>query len=165
MSYIIASILIFIAVGLTVTMFITRNSMLGFPSGIFWAVACGYAYQQSSATWDMLYLIFFAAAGMVIFSIFAAFALRKQDLSGPDADKGLYIDEGGRRPRSSGGSRGANAQYRDDPGGADPEPSWGDIDHLDMHDLEDIPPERRARTSLHERAKRRKAKASWGEFK
>ena len=82
-----------LALGLTVAMFATRNSMLGFPSGIFWAVLGGYSYQRSLATWDWQYLLFFAAMGMVIFSILAAFALRKKDLDEPAEDEGAYIDE------------------------------------------------------------------------
>lgn len=145
MSYIIAAILISLAVGLTIAMFVTRNSMLGFPSGIFWAIAGGYAYQQSSATWDLQYLIFFAAMGMVIFSIFAAFALRKRDLSGPDADRGQFIDEGGGGSRSSRGPCRVKMQYADDEGETGPRPSWGDIDHLPMDATEDPVPSRHAR--------------------
>jgi hypothetical protein len=85
--------------GLTIAMFVTRNMMLGFPSAIFWGVLGGYAYQQSSATWDWQYTLFFAAMGMVIFSIFSAYALRNKDLAGPDADRVRYIDEGGSKRR------------------------------------------------------------------
>lgn len=76
-----------LAVGLTVTMFATRNMLLGFPAGIFWAIHGGFAYQQSTQTWDWQYLLFFASIGMTIFSIYAAFALRKSDLAGPDTDE------------------------------------------------------------------------------
>ena len=83
-----------IAVGLTIAMFTTRNSLLGFPSAIFWWVLGGYAYQRSVATWDTDYFIFFSAMFVGVFAAFAAYALRKKDLAGPDADKGAFIDEG-----------------------------------------------------------------------
>ena len=89
--------LILIPLGLTAAMFITKNSMLGFPCGIFWGVLGGYSYLQSSTTWDWQYLLFFAAIGMVIFSILAAYTLRNRDLAGPDADKGKFIDEEAKR--------------------------------------------------------------------
>jgi len=96
--------LTFLAVGLTATMFATRQTMLGFPSGLFWAVLGGYIYTQSSTPWgDWQYFLFFASMGMLIFSIFAAFALRtkKGDMEegdtfideGPDDLK--FVDEGG----------------------------------------------------------------------
>jgi len=75
-----------IAVVLTVFMFTTRQSMLGFPSSLFWLIFCGYCYQQSVTTWDMYYIIFFASFGMTIFSMYAAFVLREK----PDATE---IDE------------------------------------------------------------------------
>lgn len=84
-----------LAAGLTITMFMTRNSLLGFPAGIFWGILSGFAYTQSSSTWDWQYILFFGAMGMVIFSIFAAYTLRKRDLAGPDADSGKFIDEEG----------------------------------------------------------------------
>ena len=84
------------ALGLTATMFTTKSSMLGFPSGIFWSVLGGYSYLQSSTTWDWQYLLFFASIGMVIFSILAAYTLRSKDLAGPDADQGQFADEGAR---------------------------------------------------------------------
>lgn len=86
-------VLAFIAVSLTVAMFATRNKLLGFPSGIFWALICGYAYTMSTVIWDLYYILFFACFGMTVFSIYAAFALRRSDISGPDDDKGKYIDE------------------------------------------------------------------------
>ena len=81
-----------LALGLTVFLFHTRNAMLGFPSAIFWAVFGGFCYQQSTATWDIYYLVFFAAFGMVIFTMFAAFALRtkKEELATGEE----FIDEG-----------------------------------------------------------------------
>ena len=50
--------------------------------------------MTSTATWDIYYFIFFACVfGMTIFTILAAFAFKKSDISGPDDDKEKYIDE------------------------------------------------------------------------
>jgi hypothetical protein len=157
-----------IALGLTIAMFATKNFMLGFPSGIFWAIMGGYSYQQSSSTGDWQYLLFFAAMGMLIFSIFAAYTLRKSDLSGPDADKGAYIDEGGRRkPKRPWDSAGSPA-LEEEPG------SWGDIDRLGMNDTDDRSRRPRA-AELRERSTERRERVgaaalrrppkNWGEFK
>ncbi len=86
-------ILSIIAVALTIAMFATRNLMLGFPSAIFWAILGGHCYIESAATWDIYYLIFFASMGMAIFSMYAMYGLREQDLSEPNPDKGKYFDE------------------------------------------------------------------------
>lgn len=86
-------ILSLIAVALTIAMFATRNLMLGFPSAIFWAILGGHSYLESTATWDIYYLIFFASMGMAIFSMYACYALRSVDLSEPNPDKGKYFDE------------------------------------------------------------------------
>jgi len=115
-----------LALGLTVSMFATKNSMLGFPSGIFWAIFGGANYIASTATWDIYYLMFFAGMGMFIFTIFAAFGLRKRDLAGPDADKGAFIDEDGRRPKTPDIIEVPRRQK-----------AWGDIDGLGMYDTED----------------------------
>lgn len=86
--------LLLLPLGLTIAMFATKNSMLGFPSAIFWGVLGGYAYLQSATTWDWQYMLFFAAIGMAIFSMLAAYTLRNKDLSGPDIDEqGQFIDE------------------------------------------------------------------------
>lgn len=95
-------ILALLAIALTVAMFFTRQAMLGFPCGIFWAILGGFSYIQSTATWDILYMVFFASFGMAIFTIFAAFALRtkKEELREGDSfiDEGkddvVFIDEG-----------------------------------------------------------------------
>lgn len=85
-----------VALGLTITMFVSRSMLLGFPSGIFWALTGGYAYTQSTIPWgDMYYYLFFASMGMVIFSMFAAYALRSKDIGEPDADREKLIDESG----------------------------------------------------------------------
>ena len=157
-----------LALGLTIAMFATRQSMLGFPSGIFWAVLGGYAYQQSLATWDWRYLLFFASMGMVIFAIFAAYGLRNSDLAGPDADKGAYIDEGDgypRRGRSGRSERPARLEGALATASPASTHGWGDIDHLGMDDLVDTSaPPPRSDEQRRARAARRRANY-WGEFK
>ena len=86
--------LVVIALGLTITMFAKRESMLGFPSVIFWGILSGYAYIESAATWDMYYFLFFGAAGMAVFSAFAAFGLREKR----DAYGDLEIDDDSKEP-------------------------------------------------------------------
>lgn len=81
--------LILLALVLTYALFRTREVMLGFPCLMFWAILGAWFYQESSATWDIHYDIFFACMGMAIFTSYASYALRKGTLSGPDAD----IDE------------------------------------------------------------------------
>jgi hypothetical protein len=150
--------------GLTIAMFITRNMMLGFPSGIFWGILGGYSYLQSTETWDWQYLLFFASMGMVIFSLYAAFALRKKDLAGPDADKGKFIDENGKRSVIRPKPENVHIMVKRD---------WGDIDRLDMYAITDRDTEtpdetltaKPIREKVRERAKKRKAKIAWGEFK
>ena len=86
------AVLAFAAIVLTYAMFQSRQSMLGFPCLIFWAIMGGYCYQESTATWDMYYFTFFASFGMAIFCAFAAYGLRtkKEELAEGDP----YIDEG-----------------------------------------------------------------------
>ena len=86
------AVLAFAAVVLTYAMFQSRNSMLGFPCLIFWAVLSGYCYQQSTVTWDIYYLTFFGAIGMAIFSPFAAYGLRTKKEELKEGDE--FIDEG-----------------------------------------------------------------------
>jgi len=162
-TMILTMVLGLLALGLTVAMFATKNSMLGFPSGIFWAIFGGANYLTSTATWDIYYLLFFAAIGMFIFSIFAAFALRHRDLAGPDADKGAFIDEGGRRRTKTEQAPWDLEPVRESPGRSG---SWGDIDRMGMHDMDDnLATASSARERLQDRARKRKAKVSWGEFK
>lgn len=79
---------------LTLAMFLAREPLLGFPSAIFWGIFGGYCFTQSAAEWDIYYFLFFASAfGMTIFSMLAAYAIRRRDLAGPDADEGKYVDE------------------------------------------------------------------------
>ena len=87
------AVLAFASVVLTCVMFLSRSSMLGFPCLIFWAILGGYCYQQSTATWDIYYLLFFGSFGMAIFSAFAAYALRTKKEEAQEGD--LYFDEGG----------------------------------------------------------------------
>jgi len=86
-------VLIIVSVALTWAMFQSRSVMLGFPCAIFWAILGGYTYQQSTATWDIYYLVFFGSFGMAIFSMFAAYALRTKKEEAEEGD--LYFDEGG----------------------------------------------------------------------
>ena len=91
--------LIVIAVALSVAMFATRNSMLGFPSGLFWALVGGQAYTQSDVAWDIYFMLAFASLlGMTTFCMLGAFALReKRDTIGEqelEEGDGGYIDEG-----------------------------------------------------------------------
>ena len=86
--------LVVIALGLTITMFAKRESMLGFPSVIFWGILSGYAYNESVATWDMYYFLFFGAIGMAIFCAIAAFGLREKRDSYGD----LEVDDGSKEP-------------------------------------------------------------------
>lgn len=83
----------FISVALTWAMFQSKSSMLGFPCAIFWAIFGADAYQQSTAVWDIYYLIFFGSFGMVIFTMFAAYGLRTKKEEAKEGD--LYFDEGG----------------------------------------------------------------------
>ena len=93
--------LCFVVVGLTVAMFVTKQMMLGFPCVIFWGVLGGYAYGESTATWDWQYILFFASMGMVMFSALAMYGLRErrdtiadietdEELAG---EAGLYDEE------------------------------------------------------------------------
>jgi len=106
-------VLAFMAVVLTLAMFVTRNSMLGFPSAIMWAILGGYSYTLSITDWDIYFILFFACTfGMTIFTIFAAYGLREpRDTIGEESmeheDKqieaegleGEYLDEG-EKPQS-----------------------------------------------------------------
>lgn len=117
--------LIFLPLGLTIAMFWTRERMLGFPCGIFWAILGGYAYTLSEATWDIYYLLFFASAfGMVIFTILAAYGLRERrdTIAERELEKGEgdYIDEGtdegeGRKgePKMSKRTKGIRARVKE----------------------------------------------------
>jgi hypothetical protein len=88
-----------IAVALTYAMFAYKERLLGFPSGIFWAVLGGHAYTLSTATWDIEYFLFFSSLGMFIFCIYGAFALKLRDIEPTEADwddSRKFIDEKGK---------------------------------------------------------------------
>ena len=90
--------LMFVALGLTVAMFLSKQSMLGFPCTIFWVLWGADAYIMSTTPWgDVYYFLFFGSFGMAIFSAFAAYGLReKQDTIGDEEmEKGdsSIIDE------------------------------------------------------------------------
>lgn len=90
------AILIVGAVTLMCLMFVSSNSMLGFPAAIFWFLLGGHAYTLSITAWgDIEYYLFFSSMGLGIFVMFAAFTLRKKDLDNPDIGKEKMIDEKG----------------------------------------------------------------------
>jgi len=92
--------LAFVAAGMTYAMFLSRNRLLGFPSGLFWAICGGYAYTLSATPWgDWQYYLFFGSMGMVIFSVIGQYALRERPSKRDDEmidegeDDTKYIDE------------------------------------------------------------------------
>ena len=93
------TLLSFISVVLTATMFATKQSMLGFACVIFWAITGGQAYSLSTAAWDIYFLVAFGCfLGLVPLTAFGAFALREkreavgeQQMEKGEGDK--YIDE------------------------------------------------------------------------
>ena len=151
--------LLLAAVILVVAMFHSRNVMLGFPSAIFWFVFGGYNYTLSATTWDIHYLIFFASMGMGIFCLFAMYALQAKDLSGPDADRGKFFDEG-REPDLRGDIERSSTER-----GSAERSSTESGDEFD----DEFQPSSRVK-ALRERAARRrsssvKKKTDWGEFR
>jgi len=89
--------LVFIAVMLTYVMFMARQAMLGFACAMFWAVLAGYAYTHFVTPWvDIYYYLFFAAFGMAIFTMIAAFGLREKREA--LADKEMDEEEGEEEP-------------------------------------------------------------------
>lgn len=127
---------------LTYLMFTTRNMMLGFPAGLFWALVGGHTYGLSTDVWDIYYDFFFASMGMTIFCLLGMFALRNRDIEPRDsdwADSGKFVDE-------------------------EPEPNV----ELEMSTGERSQPSRRT-TELRQRAARRRTKGvqkrtNYGEF-
>jgi len=95
-----------IAVYLTVAMFRSKDAMLGFPCGMFWAIEGAYFYSLTfidvfEPINIFLRLVGFACAfGMTIFTIIAAFGLRERRDSLLDVEmqkgEGNYIDEKGK---------------------------------------------------------------------
>jgi hypothetical protein len=146
-------ILAIIVVALTVAMFATKQSMLGFPCLIFWALLSGYSYQQSVTTWDLYYLLFFSSMGMAIFCTFAAFALRTKKEERQVGEE--YIDEGEDDSRYADESR---------PGG-----NGFDVEKTEKSKMDSGEPSRRVRV-VRERAERRREQGvtrhtTFGEFK
>ena len=125
--------LAFIAVMLTVAMFVTRQSMLGFACALFWAILGGYAYTESTVPWGdwQFYLAFGSLLGMVSFTALAAFGLReKRDAIG---DEEMETGDGG---------------Y--------PDEGKGNDDMTYYSGKEGGPSESKRATALHERAKKRR---------
>lgn len=94
------------AVLLTIAMFISKQSMLGFPSAIFWAITGAQSYILSTTPWgDIYFYLFFASMfGMTIFTAFAAYGLReKRDAIGDEEmekGEGMFIDESKRENKA-----------------------------------------------------------------
>jgi hypothetical protein len=61
--------------------------MLGFPCAIFWTIFGAHCYNLSIDPWgDIYYYLFFAALGMAIFTMIAAFGLREKRDTIADAE-------------------------------------------------------------------------------
>ena len=90
-------VLAFLAGLLTWSMFRTRQMMLGFPCAMFWVILGGVAYTESTTTWDLQYLMFFASMGMTIFSVLAMYGLRTKKQEIQDGDP--FLDERGEDDR------------------------------------------------------------------
>lgn len=78
--------LLLASIGLTGFMFYSKNSMLGFPCLILWSLTGGICYLFSSSetmtTYEtILKLMGFAFLFLGIFAAYAAFAIRKRELS------------------------------------------------------------------------------------
>ncbi len=95
-----------IAVSLTCLMFATKERMLGFPCGMFWAITGAQAYILSTTPWGDIYYYFFIASalGMTIFTILAQYGLREKRDSladeGLEKGDGGFIDESEKEPES-----------------------------------------------------------------
>ena len=145
----------FIAVGLTIAMFYTKESMLGFPCALFWALLGGFCYGESAATWDIYYLVFFACLlGMVPFTIYGAWGLREPRDSIGDEDfeqgEGAYADEDEDASKRRSFLPRRNRDDEDDDGGI--------VDPFSI-DSEETDVRKRAarrRSSLHDRAEARR---------
>jgi hypothetical protein len=158
---ILLAILALIPLGLTVTMFVTRNSMLGWPSGGFWFIFAAYNYQTAVVRdiTDINYALFWISSSMLLFCIIGAYGLREKDdrKVGMDEDEEEYVDEAPKGTYVTDDTVSRRGERADD----------------DMDDgFEDRPKTRRQ--ALHERARMRKLRANlsspskqvrWGEFK
>lgn len=157
-------ILAFIAVVLTLAMFISRQAMLGFACVIFWSLFGADCIVLSAAPWDVYFTTGFGAMlGMNILCGMGAFGLREKRDTGTDRDE--YIDESGERSQYIGETRGeANQTER-----ADNDDSMSD--DMPRDNEMDRPSRPSARTKdLHKRSEQRKTgffrkKNPWGEFK
>ena len=69
-----------IAVALTLAMFTSKQSMLGFACAMFWAIFGAYSYSLSIGAWGDIYFYtaFASMFGMVAFTALAAFGLREK---------------------------------------------------------------------------------------
>jgi len=157
-------LLAFIAVALTVVMFLSRNSMLGWPSGGFWFLLAAYNYQVAVVrnVTDIHYSLFWLSSAMLLFCVIGAYGLREKDdrKVGMDEEEEEYVDEA---PRGT--------YVTDDT------PRRGERADDDMDDgFEDRGQDRpkTRRQALYERARMRKLRAAnlgstskmkWGEFK
>lgn len=93
------TVLAFISVSLTCTMFAVRQPMLGFACALFWAITGAQAYALSTVPWGDIYfyMAFASLLGMTTFTALGAYGLReKRDTIADEefeAGEGEYIDE------------------------------------------------------------------------
>ncbi len=84
----------FVAVILTLVMFQSKNSALGFPCAIFWFLFGIQAYTLYAVMWDVYYCIFFASCiGMTPFSAYIAFGLREKPGTDEVEDEVIQTEE------------------------------------------------------------------------
>lgn len=91
-----------IAVSLTMAMYATKKSELGFACAIWWFIFGGHCYTLFTVAWvDIEYYMFFASMAMGIFTAIGAFALREphdaiSDEEMNEEGKGTagFVDEG-----------------------------------------------------------------------
>lgn len=139
------------AVALTCAMFISKQSMLGFPSAIMWALLGGQAYTMHVTTWDIYFDLAFASLlGMVTFSIYAAYGLREK----PD-----YYDQEADVPENGGPQKQKDTEAEEPEDDGTSDGFYGESE-----------PNKRT-TALRQRAtdrrtgKKRRPKINWGAFK
>lgn len=74
------TLLAIVSLGLTCTMFATKQAMLGFACALFWAITGAQAYTLSTIPWgDVYYYISFSCLlGMTTFTALAAYGLREK---------------------------------------------------------------------------------------
>ena len=144
-----------------------KEPVFAWVTMIVWGFVAWYAYQHAAVHdfSDMQHMMTFVAPFIGICVVLLTYGQRKKDLAGPDADKGAYIDEDGTiHPRT---------QVLEVPRRR---VDWGDIDRLPMDATEDRDYESSYSEAVHsgitteaearrERARKRKAKIAWGDFK